>query len=63
MSLQRQLNQLFTRKAVERKPAVHVVDGIEISKVKGLWTATIDGRIHQNSHLGDIKQLIRERRK
>lgn len=59
MTLHSQLNRLFAPDRQERKPAVHVVDGIPVTKINGLWTATVRGRVHQNSKLGDIKAIIR----
>ena len=59
--LSRHLNSLFTpAPRRERKPVIHEVDGIAITKVNGLWTATVDGRTYRNSHLGDLKDQVRD---
>jgi ligand-binding sensor domain-containing protein len=60
MTLQSHLNRLFISKATKRKPGVAVVDGIEVTKSGSLWVAEVNGKVHRNTHLADIKAIIRE---
>lgn len=62
MTLQRTLNDFFTpKKPQKRKPKKHIVYGVEVSKVLGLWTAVVDGQIYRNSHLCDLKAQLAKR--